>query len=213
MTRHNSRAWFVAGLIIGLASFYAVLRIGGFVIVSGESLDRQQKVVAELRQENLELTEDLFSPRALPGYGSDAELPYDDIQDVRSRLGAAREEALAEKKFLMVTFGANWCMDCRNLHRNLNSEDVTVYTDGLFDFVNVDVGKFNRNLDVAEELGVTLSRGIPVAIVFDPQGKVIGTTNEGELEPARHYSSKQILRFVKDIVEQSRITYPDAVRK
>jgi len=66
---------------------------------------------------------------------------------------------------------------------------------------------------VAAELGVTLSKGIPVAIVFDPDGNVIGTTNEGELEPARHYSSKQILRFVKDIVEQSRITYPDAVRK
>ena len=213
MIRRNSAAWFVAGLIAGLAAFYAVLRISGFVVVSGESLERQQKIVAELREENLELTEDLFRPRALPGYGPDAELPYDESADARSRLGAAREEALEEKKFLMVTFGANWCMDCRNLHRNLNSEDVTNYANGLFDFVNIDVGKFNKNLDLAAELGVSLSRGIPVAIVFDPEGNVIGATNEGELEPARHYSSKQILRFVKDIAEQSRITYPDAVRR
>jgi len=213
MTRRDPGAWFVTGLIAGLGSFYAVLRISGFEIVSGESLEQQQKIVTELQQENLELTEELFMPRALSGYGSDTELPYDESADARSRLSAARENALEEKKFLMVTFGANWCMDCRNLHRNLNSEDVTAYTSGLFDFVNVDVGKFNRNLDVAAELGVTLSKGIPVAIVFDPDGNVIGTTNEGELEPARHYSSKQILRFVKDIVEQSRITYPDAVRK
>lgn len=213
MTRHSSWAWFVAGLVAGLASFYAVLRISSLKIVSAENLERQQKIVAELRQENLELTEDLFRPRALPGYGSDDELPYDENDDARSRLSAAREDALKEKKFLMVTFGANWCMDCRNLHRNLNSEEVAAYASGLFDFVNVDVGKFNRNLDVAAELGVTLSRGIPVAIIFDPEGRVIGTTNEGELEPARHYSSRQILRFVKDIVEQSRITYPDAVRK
>jgi hypothetical protein len=45
-------------------------------------------------------------------------------------------------------------------------------------FVNVDVGKFNRNRDVAKSLGVTLTRGIPVAVFFDPQGRVIGTTND-----------------------------------
>jgi hypothetical protein len=27
--------------------------------------------------------------------------------------------------------------------------------------------------------------GIPVAVFFDPEGVVIGTTNEGQLEPAR----------------------------
>lgn len=77
--------------------------------------------------------------------------------------------------------------------------------------MNVDVGKFNQNADLAKELGVTLSRGIPVAIFFDPEGQVIGTTNEGQLEPARRYTSKQILRFVRDIAERSQITTPDSV--
>jgi hypothetical protein len=56
-----------------------------------------------------------------------------------------------------------------------------------------------------------LSRGIPVAIFFDPEGEVIGTTNEGQLEPSRHYSSKQILKFVRDIAEHSRVSAPDSV--
>ena len=77
--------------------------------------------------------------------------------------------------------------------------------------MNVDVGKFNQNADLAKELGVTLFRGIPVAIFFDPEGQVIGTTNEGQLEPARRYTSKQILRFVRDIAERSQITTPDSV--
>ena len=77
--------------------------------------------------------------------------------------------------------------------------------------MNVDVGKFNQNADLAKELGVTLFRGIPVAIFFDPEGQVIGTTNEGQLEPARRYTSKQILRFVSDIAERSQITTPDSV--
>jgi hypothetical protein len=77
--------------------------------------------------------------------------------------------------------------------------------------VNVDVGKFNQNRDVAESLGVSLIRGIPVAVFFGPEGEVIGTTNEGQLEPARRYSSKQILKFVRDVAERDRILAPDSV--
>jgi thioredoxin 1 len=114
-------------------------------------------------------------------------------------------------KFLMITFGANWCMDCRTLHHRLKSEDVKEYTRDRFVFVNVDVGKFNQNAELAKELGVTLSKGIPVAIFFNPEGEVVGTTNEGQLEPARRYTSKQILRFIRDIAERSQITTPDSV--
>jgi hypothetical protein len=90
-------------------------------------------------------------------------------------------------------------------------EAVENYTRDLFQFLNVDVGKFNQNRHVADDLGISLSRGIPVAIFFDPQGQMIGTTNEGQLEPARRYSSRQILKFVRDIAERSQIAAPDAV--
>jgi hypothetical protein len=89
---------------------------------------------------------------------------------------------------------------------------VESYTSDIFQFANVDVGKFNQNRQVAEDLGVDLGRGIPVAIFFDQQGKVIGTTNEGQLEPARHYTSKQILKFVRDVAERSQISAPDSVQ-
>ena len=165
-----------------------------------------------MREENRELTEDLFSPRTWSGIDfSSEDLPYDGQTDSAMAIATARAQAESEDKFLMVTFGANWCLDCRTLHHHLNSEPVASYTADLFEFVNVDVGKFNQNRDVAKALGVSLMRGIPVAIFFDPEGEIIGTTNEGQLEPARHYSSKQILKFVRDIVERSRILAPDSV--
>jgi len=214
MNKYSSRTWFVVGLLAGFLACYALLKIVGYTVVSQKDLAQQQKTIVELQQENLELTEDLFKPQILAESGVfGGELPYDESADARSRLVASRADALKSKKFLMVTFGANWCMDCRNLHRTLNSAEVSAYTGGLFEFVNVNIGKFNENLDVAAELGVTLKRGIPVAVFFDPDGNLIGTTNEGQLEPARRYSSKQILRFVKDIAEESRIMAPDAVRK
>lgn len=204
---------FMAGVIGGLAIYQAVLVLGDLTVVSRQTLEQQHNVVAELEEENRQLTDELFRPR-VPLYEllDESELPYDGDDDAAGEVTAAREAASRERKFLMVTFGANWCQDCRSLHRNLHSEEVENYTEDLFHFVNVDVGKFNQNRHVADELGVSLSRGIPVAIFFDPQGQLIGTTNEGQLEPARRYSSKQILKFVRDIAERSRILAPDAVQ-
>ena len=139
-------------------------------------------------------------------------LPYDEAADARKVIAEAREKAVEQGKFLMITFGANWCVDCRTLYRNLKSDDVSQYTDGVFHFVNIDVGKFNNNLDLAVDLGVDLARGIPVAVVFDPAGDKIGTTKDGQLEAARFYTSKQILKFVRTIVERELITAPDSVQ-
>lgn len=182
--------------------------------MSQQSLVDLRAGLAELEEENRKLSEDLFTRAPLAETRlTDEELPYDDTTDAAAAIAAARVLALQEGKFLMVTFGANWCLDCRTLHRRLQSSDVADYTRNLFNFVNVNVGKFNQNRDVADALGVDLRRGIPVAMFFDPQGQVIGTTNEGQLEPARHYSSKQILLFVRDIVERSRIVAPDSVTR
>jgi thioredoxin 1 len=198
--------------VAGLAIYHAALWLSGYSLVSRHSLDQQNDLLAELREENQELTEDLFGLHVIPGIDLDGEpLPYEANSDARFDVASARKEALNAKKFLMITFGANWCMDCRTLHHRLKSEDVKEYTRDRFVFVNVDVGKFNQNAELAKELGVTLSKGIPVAIFFNPEGEVVGTTNEGQLEPARRYTSKQILRFIRDIAERSQITTPDSV--
>lgn len=202
----------MAGLVLGLVSYHGALILSGHTTIRHSILDEQQARLDRLQKENLELTEELFQPRGAKGIVfSQSELPYDGAADAALVVSEARIEAQAENKFLMVTFGANWCMDCRTLHHHLNNEPVASYARDRFRFVYVDVGKFNQNRNVAESLGVSLSSGIPVAVFFDPDGKIIGTTNEGQLEPARHYSSKQILKFVRGIAERDRIVSPDSV--
>ena len=198
---------------MGLLAYHVVLLVSGQTVISQRTLLQQETRLTELQTEQRELTEDLFKSHVLPdsepaAYG----LPYNEFEDAEATVAAARVKAVEDERFLMVTFGANWCMDCRTLHRNLHNDEVEKYTNQLFSFVNVDVGKFNQNKQLAIELGVSLSKGIPVAIFFDPDGNMIGTTNEGQLEPARHYSSKQILKFVRDVAERSRILAPDSVQ-
>lgn len=204
---------FLAGLVAGMLLHRGLLWRNGLVVMDEQRLEQQLNLVSALQEENRQLNEALFSPqfRAYP-LVNDGELPYDENVNARAVVNSARERALHDGRFVMVTFGANWCQDCRTLHRHLQSREVADYTEDLFYFVNVNVGKFNQNADIAAELGVTLTKGIPVAVFFDPDGQLIGTTNEGQLEPARRYSSQQILRFIRDIAERSRILAPDAVR-
>lgn len=202
----------VVGLVAGIAIYHGALLIGGQQIVSDTVIEDQLAELNLLRRENEELTDELLRPR-MPGrieFSKD-NLPYAADADAWAALSAAKSAAVAEGKFLMVTFGANWCLDCRTLHHRLNTEPAASYVADRFVFVNVDVGKFNRNRDVAESLGVSLNRGIPVAVIFSPDGELIGTTDAGQLEPSRHYSSEQILKFVRDVVERSRILAPDSI--
>jgi len=211
--KYNRWGWLVGGALLGAPVFWVLLSLGGYTLTSRDDLARQQERLAVLQQENAELTEELLRPRAWgeSGFGP-ADLPYDAEIDARAEVAAARLDAQSDRKFLMVTFGANWCLDCRILHHHLKHGEVADYARDLFRFVNVDVGKFNQNRDLAAELGVDLRRGIPVAIFFDPEGRVIGTTNEGQLEPSRRYSSKQILKFIRDIAERAVILAPDSVQ-
>lgn len=202
----------VVGAVVGVAIYHTVLTMSDRHIVSDAELDLQAERIAELEAENQELTDELFSPQdpTLPPLDA-TQGPYSGGADASGDIVVARAGAKDRERFLMVTFGANWCHDCRNLHRMLDTDEVRAYTEELFDFVFVDVGKLNQNREAAERLGVDLNRGIPVAVFYAPDGALIGSTNDGQLESARYYSSKQILKFVRDVAERSHIAAPDAI--
>ncbi len=211
-SKYRTGLAFVGGTVAGAVTTWAILQLSGFALVSQQDLDEQMQLIADLQQENYELTDDLFVYKGPNLVFDTSDLPYKADADASTAVASARQKAIDDEKFLMVTFGANWCLDCRTLYHHLRSPEIQTFTADTFDFVNVNVGKFNVNVDLAADLGVDLRRGIPVAVFFDPDGQVIGTTNEGQLEPARYYTAKQILKFVRDIVEKSLIAAPDSVQ-
>jgi hypothetical protein len=66
----------------------------------------------------------------------------------------------------------------------------------------------NANLGIAKDLGVSLKKGVPAAAFFAPDGKPVGITNQGELEPARQYSAQQVLTFLRRVAERHVIEKP-----
>ena len=134
--------------------------------------------------------------------------PYPPPANAASDLQRARKRASRSAKLLMVIFGGNWCADCRALHDRLHESPVREYVDAHFEVVNVNIGEMNANLGIAKELGVSLKKGVPAAAFFAPDGKPVGITNQGELEPARQYDARQVLMFLRRVAEQHLIEKP-----
>lgn len=133
---------------------------------------------------------------------------YDPSVNAPAAFEQALSSASEDGRHLMVVFGADWCPDCRKLHENLHTTEVSAYLRDHMNILTVDVGDKNRNLELASRLGVSIGNGIPVAVFFGPDGKPLGATNEGQLEPSRHFTSRQILKFLRTVVDERRITQP-----
>jgi hypothetical protein len=54
-----------------------------------------------------------------------------------------------------------------------------------FVVVKVDVGRYDKNLDVAAKYGVPIRKGIPSLAVLDPHGKLLYAQSQGQFANAR----------------------------
>ena len=129
---------------------------------------------------------------------------YDEAADARLEIQQGLARAAAAEVPLLVVFGANWCPDCRVLDLALKSGASAALIARDFRIVKVDVGRFDRNLDLAEAYGVPLKKGIPAVAVLSPRGKVIYATRAGELADARTMGDAGIHDFFKRVSTQAK---------
>ena len=65
--------------------------------------------------------------------------------------------------------------------------------------MKVDVGHFDKNVDVAESYGVPLKKGIPAVAIISPKNEVLYVTREGEVADARRMGDDGIYQFFKRV--------------
>lgn len=133
-----------------------------------------------------------------------APLPYDEAADAKADVKRTLSEAKASNMPVLVIFGANWCLDCRALDKALHEGRNAELVNREFKVVKVDVGRFDKNLDVAETYGDPIKKGIPGAAVLSPEGKVLYITKLGELADARHMSETGIYDFFHAVTQKTR---------
>lgn len=130
-----------------------------------------------------------------------APLPYDEHADAHALLQHGLEDARSAGKEVLVVFGANWCKDCRELDKALHGRTASLI-DARFVVVKIDVGNFDKNLDVVKQYGYPIGKGIPAAVVLSADDKVVYATRAGELADARHMGENGIYDFFAKVVPQ-----------
>ena len=124
-----------------------------------------------------------------------AEFPYDEKADAQVEVRHALEMARSDHKNVLVVFGANWCPDCRELDKALHGSSQALIA-ARFDVVKVDVGNFNKNLDIAQRYGNPIKSGIPAVVVLTADEHVLYSTRGGELANARRMGENGIYEFL-----------------
>jgi len=95
--------------------------------------------------------------------------PYDSSRDGGKDIDAALARAKKSGKPLLIDFGANWCVDCRVLAGILELPDLRGWVARHFELVQVDIGEFDRNLDLPRRFGSPSLRAVPAILVVDPR--------------------------------------------
>jgi thioredoxin 1 len=125
--------------------------------------------------------------------------PYDKSVDAKAAVHQAFDAAWSSHLPVLIVFGANWCEDCRTLDAALQKDQSAALVAGSFQLVKVDVGNFDRNLDLAATYGNPIKKGIPAAVVVSADNRLLYATKAGELANARRMSETGIYEFFKQV--------------
>jgi thiol:disulfide interchange protein len=124
-----------------------------------------------------------------------SDIIFDEKADARKQVRAAIVRASHERKNVVLDFGANWCEDCHVLEAQMEKPELASLIGGNFIVVNLDVGRFDKNLDLARKYHVPLKKGVPALAVLDSHGKLLYSQEQGEFENARHMTFESIKAF------------------
>jgi len=120
---------------------------------------------------------------------------YDEQADAHQQMAAAIAEAARSGRNIVLDFGANWCGDCHALDAQMHSPDLAGLIEKNYVVVHVDVGRFNKNQDLARKYSVPLNKGIPALAVLDAHGNLLFSQSQGEFEDARHLGHDAFTEF------------------
>jgi len=119
--------------------------------------------------------------------------PYDENADANAAVANAFARAKTEHKRVLIDLGGNWCADCRILAGVMSLPEVQRFLDAHYVVVSVDVGRFNRNLQIPARFGITRRlEGVPSVLVADPDGKLVDAGHVAALADARSMTPQGI---------------------
>lgn len=105
-------------------------------------------------------------------------------------------KATREHKRILLDFGGNWCGDCKVLdfyfHQPPNSELLA----RNFVLVDINIGQYTHNLDLARKYGIPIHKGVPALAVLTSHGRLLYSQTGGQFENMSRVSPESVSAFL-----------------
>ena len=128
--------------------------------------------------------------------------PYDEHANADTAVANAFVRAKAAHKRVLIDLGGNWCADCRILAGLMQLPEMRRFLDERYVVVLVDVGRFNRNLQIPARFGITKRlEGVPSVLIANPDGTLVNRDHFFALDDARHMGPQAIADWLAQWAE------------
>jgi len=120
--------------------------------------------------------------------------PFNETANANAAVDAAVARAKASGKRVLIDLGGNWCADCRILSGLMELPEMKRFLDAHYEVVDVDVGRFNRNLQIPARWGITTRlEGVPALLVITSDGKrLVNAGHVSAIQDARHFTPQAL---------------------
>lgn len=99
-------------------------------------------------------------------------LPYNGVEYSPEQVNGFIDETIEQSKQPILIFGGNWCPDCRILDGTLQLPTIKKFMEEKYQIMHIDVGRYDKNMDLISYFGIPKDKGVPRVMVFD-KNKVI----------------------------------------
>lgn len=121
---------------------------------------------------------------------------YPAPEQAKSDLAQAMASAASTHRRIILDFGGNWCPDCHALDAYFHDASNDPILEAGFILVHVNIGRLDRNLDIAKRYEIPLDKGVPALAVLDSDGKLLFSQKAGEFEAMRSMRSVAVTDFL-----------------
>ncbi|MCA8887641.1 MAG: thioredoxin family protein [Parvularculaceae bacterium] len=128
--------------------------------------------------------------------------PFDAGADAMADVDAALIAAQSTGKRPLLVLGGNWCHDSRGIAAKFADSELAAIIEAHFLLVYVDVGRRDRNLEVAQRFGVDRIIGTPTIIVLSPQGELLNPASVHDWRNAAARTREETREFLLSFVDE-----------
>jgi thioredoxin 1 len=122
---------------------------------------------------------------------------YPDPARAPTEISSALATAAKDHKRVLLVFGGNWCYDCHVLDATFHSKAIAPLVVANYHVVHVNVGDYDKNLDLAKKYEIPLDKGVPSLAILDPDGKLVISQKQGEFESTVRLGPEDVVEFLK----------------